>query len=87
MHLQTARMAGLGAENHGFVQVVMSQADSQFELASQPAHPSGQFDLERAICNFNFNQPVEVASAISEQFSASQQAEFWAAAAGAWVKV
>ena len=65
----------------------MSQADSQFELANQPAHLSGQFGSARAICNFNFNQPVEVASAISEQFSASQQAKFWAAAAGAWVKV
>jgi hypothetical protein len=55
-------MASLGAENHGFAQVVRSQADSQFEPTGQPAYPSSQFGSTRAIRDVSFNRPVEVAS-------------------------
>ena len=54
-------MAAWEAENHGFAQVVRSQADSQFEPAGQPAYPSSQFGSTRAIRDVNLNQPVEVA--------------------------
>ena len=60
-HVETARMAAWEAENHGFAQVVRSQADSQFEPACRPAYPSSQFGSTRAIRDVSFNQSVEVA--------------------------
>ena len=53
--------------------------------AGRTDHLSSQFSFVRAISDVNFNLTVESQSDLGR--SASHQTEFWAAAAGAWVKV
>ena len=52
----------------------MSQADSQFKPAGQPAHPGSQFGSTRAISDVNFNRSDQIRSTIAGSLDTDESA-------------